>query len=224
MLKKVWLCVCCTFLMGVSSAGAVPLNTQLVINGGAETGDTTGWTSTGIEAEAVFGPSVGFGAFAFTGGLGPETQTLFQAIDVSGNSGQINSGVTESVFGINLQSRSDSGFVDNARVDVSFLDGGGGVLNSFSFVDTINTALSDWNFFSDTRSLSVGTRSIEILLTADRTIGISSDGFFDDVSLQLNAPGPNPAPVPEPEPGMMLLMGGGLVGLMAWRRRRLRRS
>jgi len=78
--------------------------TELVTNGGAETGDTTGWLSTGIEAGSPGGFARGFGDFTFTGGRGPTTQTLFQAIDVSNLSAQIDSGTIQANFSIYLLS------------------------------------------------------------------------------------------------------------------------
>ena len=96
--------------------------------------------------------------------------------------------------------------MDEARVDVFLVDGFAGILDSFLFIDTINTELFDWNFFSDSRLLPNGTRSIEILLTATRDGGVSSDGFFDEVSLQLNA---------VPLPAAIWLFTAGLIGIFA---------
>ena len=85
-MKKILLVIC---LISVSYASPALVNTELVINGGAETGDTTGWVSTGIDAVPAVGPAAGFGSFAFTGSTGPTTQTLLQTIDVSAHSVQI---------------------------------------------------------------------------------------------------------------------------------------
>ena len=207
MMNKMLLILC---LIGVSHSNAALLNTELVTNRGAENGDTTGWVSTGIDA--VTPPDTfaqGFGSFVFTGGTGPTTQTLLQTIDVSGNSGQISIGEMKSIFSVNLQSRSSASTLDVARADVSFIDGSGGVLDSFSFEDNINTASFDWNFFSDTRLIPGGTQSIEILLTASRNGGLSSDAFFDDVSLQLNA---------VPLPAAVWLFVSGMIGLLGLRK------
>jgi hypothetical protein len=206
-MKKLLLITC---LLGVSSVNAASLNTDLIINGGAETGDTTAWVSTGIDA--VTPPdanSGGFGSFVFTGGDGPETQTLLQSIDVSGNAIQIDGGELESIFGVNLQSRANG--ADEARADVFYKNISGVVLDSFSFIDLM-TASSSWDFYSDTRLLPTGTRSIEILLTASRTGGTSTDAFFDDVSLELNT---------APLPATVWLFIGGMAGLVGVRKARL---
>lgn len=170
----------------MSNAQAVSLNAELVINGGAETGDTTGWVSTGIDSVTPDSFAEGFGSFAFTGGKGETTETLTQTIDVSANSSQIDAEEIKSTFSINLQSRSNSGLLDTASAEVSFIGSSGEVLASFSFIDTINTESYDWNTFSDSRLLPKGTKSIKVLLTANRNFGSSSDGFFDNVSLQLH--------------------------------------
>ncbi len=58
-------------MIGAPQANAALLNTELVINGGAEEGGTTGWISTGIDAVTSPGtPAAGFGSFVFTGGTG----------------------------------------------------------------------------------------------------------------------------------------------------------
>ena len=210
-MKRLLLILC---LIGIaSSANAALLNTELVVNGGAETGDTTGWVSTGIDSVAPDIFAQGFGSFAFTGGTGPaDGQTLLQTIDVSGNSNQIDSNEIESIFSIQLQSRSDANSLDLARVDVSFLDSTGAELDSFAFIDDINTNLFDWNLFSDIRLISSGTRSIDILLTSTRTGSLSSDGFFDNASFQMN----NVSTVPAP--AAIWLFSTGIIGLIAFRK------
>ncbi len=215
-------------LIGVANTNAALLNAELVVNGGAETGDTRGWTSTGIEASATgVGPARGHGAWAFTGAKGELSQSMRQTIDLSGNSAKIDTGELASIFSINLQSRSGTSknVLDDARAKVSFLDGSGSILDTVSFVDDINTDSFDWNLFSDNRLLSKGTRSIEILLTATRraNTGNSNDGFFDTVSVQLDDISPEPDPVPNPNPSAVpvpaavWLFGSGLIGLLGFR-------
>ena len=46
-MNKMLLIIC---FMAMSHSNAASLNSELIINGGAENGDTTGWVSTGIEA------------------------------------------------------------------------------------------------------------------------------------------------------------------------------
>ncbi len=185
---------------------AAPLNTELVINGGAETGDLTGWTSTGINVVTASGFHAGFGSFTFTGGGGTASgQTLEQTIDLSANASDIDNGLITSTFSIFLQTRSS----DIAEATISFLDGSNAVLASQFFIDTINPGSFDWNQFGDTRIAPVGTRSIRILLNSTRTGGSSSDGFFDEVSLQISSSAPA---VPEPSSLLLIALGVVLFG------------
>ncbi len=197
-------------LLAAAAGNAAPLNTELVINGGAESGDMTGWLGAGgIEVVPATGPAAGFGDFVFTGSLGPDTQTAIQSIDLGGNAAAIDAGLATSIFSIYLQGRTDGGFTDTAEVIVTYRDGANGQLGAIAFTDT-NTAVIDWDFFSDTRAVPVGTRSIDIFLRTTRSIGLSSDGFFDEVSLQLTA---------VPLPAGLWLALSGLVAVARMTRR-----
>lgn len=191
-------------------AHAVPLGAELVVNGGAETGDTTGWTSTGVDAVPAVGFHAGFGAFTFTGGEGNPVQQLFQSISLAGSEAAIDAGTIGYDFSIQLQSRE----TDLATADVRFLSATSIPLLSLTFADP-DTLVGDydWNAFSSSAGVPVGTRSVEITLTASRIVGLSSDAFFDEVSLQLNGPA-----MGVPEPATLLLLGGVAV-LMLGRRR-----
>ncbi|MDJ0518684.1 MAG: hypothetical protein QNJ74_21300 [Trichodesmium sp. MO_231.B1] len=80
------------------NAHAATLGVELVQNGNAETGDTTGWLSTGINTVPTSAPfllpsPVDIGLFSFTGGTGPaDSQALLQSIDVSSLALQIDEG------------------------------------------------------------------------------------------------------------------------------------
>ncbi|MEW8626542.1 MAG: hypothetical protein AB2551_12365 [Candidatus Thiodiazotropha sp.] len=190
---------------------AALLNSELVINGGAETANTTGWVSTGVNAVPVDNYSSGFGSFVFTGGTGSRIQTLFQSIDLSANAEQIEEGGLVSSFSIYLQQRSDRVNLDQARVDVSFLDGAGAILDSYSFEDVVDIGVFDWNYFSDSRLVTAGTRSVDILLTASRTGGVRTDAFFDEISFQISA---------VPVPGAVLLFISGLAVFVGFKNRK----
>lgn len=198
-------------LLSATAGNAASLNSELVINGGAESGDMTGWFDAGgIEAVPAAGFAAGFGDFVFTGALGPDSQSAIQSIDLSGNAAAIDSGLATSIFSIYLQGRTDSGFVDTAEVIVTYRDGANGSLGAFAFSDTNIVAIPDWDFFSDTRAVPVGTRGIDIFLRTTRSVGASSDGFFDEVSLQLTA---------VPLPAGLWLALSGLVAMAQISRR-----
>lgn len=202
---------CADFLLGVN----------LVINGDAEAGATTGWSSTGVEiaTRAQAGtlglpPGTDIGDFAFTGGAGPATQTLSQTIDVNSGASLIDLGVVHYDFSILLQSRRDSFTTDLARATLTFLDGGGGAIGSLMFQDrAVIVDVHDWDLLTGQQVLPDGTRSVQLLLEASRSASDSSDGFFDNASLVLTA---------VPEPSSVLSLAMGVVGALVYRGRRRR--
>lgn len=194
------------------NAHAATLGVELVQNGNAETGDTTGWLSTGINTVPTSAPfllpsPVDIGLFSFTGGTGPaDSQALLQSIDVSSLALQIDEGDIVSSFSVLLQSRR----TDIAKATLSFLDESNNVLASEIFIDNTVASIFDWNQFVDERIVPVQTRSIEIILDSSRSnAGISSDSFFDEVSLTLNSL--DNQSVPEPT-SVLSLIGLGVLG------------
>jgi hypothetical protein len=146
----------CLFLLIHLSSEAQMLNTELVINGGAETGDTTGWVYGGIDAITPFDPwHAGFsGSYMFSGRYGDPYQTLTQTIEVSSLASQIDSGLIQSHFSILMQARQTGSLMDTAEVTLSFLDSGSSIITSLE-----NERLGG---------------------------GSSNDGYFDDVSLSVS--------------------------------------
>lgn len=199
------------FIFLSSSAQATLLNSELVVNGGAETGNTTGWTSTGINAVRGTNEAAGFGGWVFTGGTGPASgQALEQIIDISDLALQVDHDNIESIFSIELQSRK----FDFASANISFLDENGDSLRSFGFTGSNNSPYH-WSHFDDTRVITSGTRAIKIRLNSTRNTGTSSDGFFDEVSLQVNQLSALPIPIP----ASSLLLVIGMLGLVSVRKK-----
>ena len=210
-----------SLLLPINGSAAV-LGANLVVNGDAETGDTSGWTSTGIEIgqSAVAGVAalpvgVNTGNWVFWGGGGnAQSQWLSQLIDVSDLSPLIDAGGVSSKFSILVQSRRSSGLVDAGNGELRFLDAANFVLGSFSFADnSIVSDVFDWNYVTNASAIPVGTRSVQIFLDSTRTGGNSTDAFFDNVSLVLvnNVP----------EPGTSALAAGliAVLGAMTVRKR-----
>lgn len=178
-MATVLLCVVC------SSSNAA-LDTELVVNGNAETQDTTGWLSSGIVASRVFDEDdADANDFVFWAPPGDDRlQTLEQTIDVSEHAELIDDNQIKAHFRASLKSRAEAYFMDVARVDVTFYDVEGTLLDLFSFTDE-PTLETDWGDFESTRQVPVGTRAIDIVLSAIRRDGGSTGALFDDVSLQL---------------------------------------
>lgn len=204
-------------LVMTDGSRAALIGMELITNGGAETGDTSGWTSTGVEVVPAVGFQAGFGEFAFTGGLGDPSQTLRQIVDVSLLAATIDAGTITSTFGVQLQGRADFSASDSAEATLFFRDAGSAEIASVFFFDADAGVPNDidWDFFEDIRTVPTGTRSIDVLLRTTRTGGVSSDGFFDEVSLTLTA---------IPEPTSLVLLGLTAAGFCAVRWRRPKKS
>jgi hypothetical protein len=180
--------------VSVHGVSAQALGTNLVVNGDAELGTIDGWVDGGIEAvdsagAGVLGLPVGvtIGGFSFVGGLGPELQTLSQSIDVNSLAGPIDAGQVTSVFTGLLQDRAIPGARDTAAASIEFRDSSGAALDVVTFRDTSAPfGVFDWEAFSDQRVVPAGTRELWVELSATRTVGVSSDGFMDNISIVLS--------------------------------------
>ena len=136
------------FIAALGFAGAADatlINKDLLINGNAEIGDTSGWVSNGIEAYSttLFSSTVGLppganiGDWVFSGGTGSAgSQSLTQSVDVSDLASLIDSGHITSSFSILLESRMDGGFTDLAIGKLRFLGNVGNMLLAKPFADT----------------------------------------------------------------------------------------
>jgi hypothetical protein len=213
-------------LLAFAAAGqAAGLNSELLANGDAETGTTTGWVSNGIEAlstattvgvppgTAGLPPGITTGAFVFNGGTGTAAgQTLGQTVALSGLYDLIDAGGVMASFSILLQSRRAGSAVDSEQGELRFWGDGNSLLASQTFVDDhVVSNVWDWSTFSDVHSLPIGTRSIEVALVFARTgTGVSTDAYADNASLVLTSA------VPEPNAAWLLLAG---LPLLCLRRR-----
>ena len=160
---------------------AQQLGVDLLINGDAETGDTSGWQSTGIDSVTpVDANSSGFGDFVFTGGTGTATQTLTQDVDISELANDVDNDVLAVVFEIQLQARSG----DTAIATLFFVDELGATISNFVLEDDVRVPF-EFECFSTRRAIPSGTRSLRVLLETSRSGGGSSDGFFDDAMLRV---------------------------------------
>jgi hypothetical protein len=175
---------------------------NLIINGDAETGDTTGWVTTGVHVvpSSLAGtmglpPGVSIGNFSFAGGTDPaSSQSLTQTVDVSSFAALIDAGEIESIFSALLRSRSDGTAVDTVTATLTYSSAAGAALATVAFSDTsIVPNEPDWDAVYDQRLVPVGTRSITVRFDTFRSGGTSTDAFFDNVALDLR-----PAAVPEP--------------------------
>jgi hypothetical protein len=209
------LLACVATLFAAPLAQATSFGTQLLANGDAESGNTAGWASTGIDVvSSGIAGSVGLadgvsvGSFSFTGGTGSAaSQSLTQTVGLEDIAERIDASQVSFSFSALIQSRRNTDVTDTARASLRFRDAGGAVIASFDFFDAdVPLDVNDWSFVSLSQGLPTGTRAVQVLLDVSRSGGASSDGFFDNVGLSVSA-------VPEPE--AWGLMAPGLCAVWA---------
>ncbi|HTF90896.1 MAG TPA: hypothetical protein VK843_20930 [Planctomycetota bacterium] len=181
--------VLATVALGVALLGTLAPRAQaqsnLLINGNAETGDLTGWTDplgNGFGVSTTPLP-VYSGTFSFTAGqFGPSgvwSHELRQDVDVSGMSAAIDAGtVTSSFTGVG-RSNEFSGNVDSGSLVIEFRNGSGSVLQSYA--SGVFSPFNTWIMIGDARAMPIGTRKVRFRLQGHRPVGASTDCYFDDL-------------------------------------------
>ncbi len=188
-------------------ATAATLGANLIVNGDAETGDTTGWVNS-QDINAVTGAGqVASGTYAFTAGTGPNPAAMTQEIDLSALAGLIAGGSVDFTVSGAFQNRSS----DTVLLDVIFVTASNVFVDSVTLSDPNNSGFA-YDAASASGTLGSNVRAALLELRFFRSGGVSSDAYADDLSLVLSA-----APIPVPA-GLPLLVGG--IGALAWMRRR----
>lgn len=177
----------CTIALA-ALASTARAQTNLLVNGDAEAGDTSGWSDPsgngfGVSASAT----VYSGAFSFhpgvTGPVGPWINELRQDVDVSSLATMIDAGTVTSEFSCAGRTNEGGGFFDPGAVRVDFLTAGGTLLQTY---DTgMFTPFNTWRTYADSRIVPAGTRIVRVHLIGSRTVGASTDCFFDELVLRM---------------------------------------
>jgi hypothetical protein len=189
---------------------------NLLVNPGAETGTTSGWTvdnptfggtsNPGVD-NGSFDPGINphSGSFDFYGHTGP-FGTLDQVVSLSGvvTNTQIDSGLVTAAVSFWEQSLNQGNPSDSAGVGVYFLNSSNTLISSET--TPIVFSIGAWENVTETFTVPVGTRSIDYVMEFVRHVGSDNDSFIDDNSLVVTAG----AAVPEPS-GLVLGCVGALT-------------
>ncbi|MGZ4398673.1 MAG: hypothetical protein ACXVZ1_09685 [Gaiellaceae bacterium] len=197
-------------LAASTQAGGRSAALDLVENGGAEaqaaaTTDAqivtpSGWATTGTFTAAQYGTqglpasAPAGGSNLFTGGPGGSVSTATQAIDVASEREGIDADARQATLSALLGGWQDQ--EDSARVRATFLDDSGHPLSSFYIGPVTAEDRNDQSVLlrrSRRTAVPPGTRSIQLVITAERSSGVYNDGYADNVSLVLTARTPDTA-------------------------------
>ena len=225
MSMKTWLlAAACVAVMVASSrdADAQVFGSNLVVNGDAETGSTTGFTPSGDFSAILYNqggyPGVGDpgvsagGQYLFTGGNVPSSSGM-QVIDISAGAANVDAGTVTFSLSALLGGYSSQG--DNATVSISFLSSGNFNLGGAAIGPVTPVDRNDQTGLLNRETsgiIPIGTRSISLMLQLTRTNGSANDGYADNLSLVLNGGGPVAVPGPIAGAGIPALFG--LAGMM----------
>jgi hypothetical protein len=192
-------------LLPIGQAVARPTAFGLVHNGDAEadlapTADAdvvtpNGWQTTGAFSVEPYGtrgfpdsPDNG-GANLFAGGSGSAVSTASQDVDVSASAAEIDAGSVKATLSALLGGWETQ--EDAARVRAVFLDSSGvTTLGSFTIGPVTASDRGGKTMMlarSATSVIPAKTRTIRVVITAQRASGIFNDGYVDNVALSLSA-------------------------------------
>jgi len=161
-----------------------------LVNGDAEAGDTSGWTDPIAHGFNVTNSAslVYAGAFSFHPGLtGPSgvwNNELRQDVDLSSLAAMIDAGTVTSVFSCVGRTNEGGGSSDPGRTRLEFLSSSGALLSAY---DTgVFSPYNTWLTYADSRVVPATARTARVRLIGSRSVGASTDCFFDDLVLRMD--------------------------------------
>ena len=156
-----------------------------LVNPGAETGDTTGWTDeTGGLAVRSTNPAPHGGSYYFYGGVSAETIAV-QRVDLTEytTTAILNSGLFEVLLSWMQASYNEN---DQVSVGVRFLDESQTLISS-SMSTLQSAAALVWEEENHSADIPTGTRYIDVVLRMYRNDGTNCDGYVDDLTVAVGA-------------------------------------
>lgn len=191
----------------ISNAWAAPFNTNLVVNGDAETGDLSGWVLSDTDGAQVTTSVVFSGVYSFTAGPGPNPTTMQQEIDLSGIASLIDNGAVDYSLSAQLQNRS----FDFVSMQLSFFDGAQNQVGGTTSISDPSSSPFVWDFLGQTTgTLASGVRTALVAFVFSRSAGVSSDAYVDEVNFSLSTLDAPKVPAPAALP----LFLAGIAGLV----------
>lgn len=161
------------------STFGVPLS---IINSGANTGDMTGWVTTGaFGATGASGWLVPYdGGFVFYGGASATSSATQTVLIDAASLAKIDSGAAK--LNLSWQQNSYAGS-DQGGIEITFLDSGGSPLGAAVGLGLLATAAQVWTARRHIGvSVPVGARSVTITMMANRVAGAVADAYFDGIN------------------------------------------
>jgi len=160
--------------------------TNLLFNGNAETGDISGWIDPLAHGFTVSTSVVAEGTYAFHAGPGGQegsySHEIYQDVDVSSMAGDIDAGNAAFLLEGMAWTSEAGGGTDSASVVIEFRDGAGLLIPPASVNSPVQPANS-WVEIRRVGTPAPGTRSIRVRLLGERSGGISTEAYFDALSL-----------------------------------------
>lgn len=152
---------------------------NLITNPSAELDPVTnGWTqSSGNWQRRTGTPTAQQGTYYFFAGASASTVELYQDVDVSSYSTNIDLGTQAFDF---IGYMRDYNGNDESKIIIEYRDASSTVLSTY---DSGFRKITSWTLYCDNRTAPANTRTIRIRLQSKRNAGTNSDGYIDDLTL-----------------------------------------